>query len=145
MKRSLLVGLCGCWLAVAGCSDGKIPTVPVSGVVTLNGEPLGDCTVTFLPQAKSEDDLVAGAPSAAKTGPDGRYTLSTSDGRQGAVVGSHVVRFRPAERGDLSNPDDPGRSPVSMVLPKNAMDGSLVFSVPASGTESANFSLESER
>lgn len=144
MYRLLIVGLCCGVVATSGCSDGKISTVPVSGVVTLDGAPLGDCTVTFLPQAKSKNSLVAGAPSAAKTDPNGRFVLGTNDGRQGAVVATHVVRIRPAEGGDIENPDDPGGSPNTLVLPKNAMDGSLEFTVPEGGTDTADFALSTK-
>lgn len=144
MHRVVIASLCYGVLTTTGCGDGRIPTVPVSGVVTLDGAPLGDCTVTFLPRADSQGSLVAGAPSAAKTGPDGRFILSTNDGRQGAVAATHVVRIRPAETGDLDNPDDPGRPPKTTALPRNAMDGSLEFTVPEGGTDAADFTLSTK-
>ena len=141
MHRVVIASLCCGVIMMTGCGDGRVPTVPVSGVVTLDGTPLGNCTITFLPRAKTKDSLVAGAPSSAKTGPDGRYVLSTNDRRAGAVVATHVVSIRPAEQGDLDNPDDPGGPASTIRLPGEAMDGSLEFTVPAGGTDAADFAL----
>ena len=73
---ALLVVLSGC---------GREKTVPVSGTVTLDGEPIGPGTIIFTPTTE-------GAPSAMGSfGADGRYQLSTFDSNDGAVLGSHRV------------------------------------------------------
>ena len=73
---ALLVVLSGC---------GREKTVPVSGTVTLDGEPIGPGTIIFTPTTE-------GALSAMGSfGTDGRYQLSTFDPNDGAVLGSHRV------------------------------------------------------
>lgn len=55
---------------------------PVSGVITLNGEPLGGAVVTFLPPRWS--------PGVGETNAKGEYTL-TSSGRPGVAPGDYKV------------------------------------------------------
>ena len=88
--------LCAALVAVAaGCGGEKL--APVSGVVTLDGAPLADASVTFQPVAQGGID--AGSGSYAKTDAEGRYTLRTVTGdRRGAVVGKHVVRISQYEQ-----------------------------------------------
>jgi len=73
--------------AAAGCGGGGggPPLGRVSGVVTLDGQPLADATVTFTP--------ATGRPSQGVTGSDGRYTLAYTAEQPGAMVGDHVVRI----------------------------------------------------
>lgn len=72
--------------ATHGCNraDGP-PLGKVSGVVTLDGQPLADAIITFAPPN--------GRPSQGITGSDGRYTLAYTAEQQGAMVGDHVVRI----------------------------------------------------
>ena len=69
-------------LAVMGCGGGG-DLAPVSGVVLLDGEPVESGTVYFIPDsgAGSEGELAAG----------GRFTLTTQEGRAGAILGRHRV------------------------------------------------------
>src|SRR5215469_13269997 len=77
--------------AAGGCSKGvSLKTVPVSGKVTLNNQPLAGATVTFLSQAEK-----ATTTSTGVTGADGTYKLSTmASGRDvvdGAPPGNYKV------------------------------------------------------
>lgn len=67
---------------VAGCG-GPANVGTVSGVVTLDGQPLPDARVTFQPRQ--------GAPSLGVTDASGRYELRYTRDRAGAVVGEHAV------------------------------------------------------
>jgi hypothetical protein len=58
--------------------------VPVSGIVTIDGQPLGRGNIKFVP--------ANGRPSAGALGPDGRFTLTCYDGNDGALLGSHRVQ-----------------------------------------------------
>ena len=65
----------------AGC--GRSETVPVTGVVTLNGQPADEAEVIFMPSK--------GRVASGVTDQEGRFTLSTNKSGDGAVPGDHVV------------------------------------------------------
>lgn len=69
-------------LAAVGCDSGP-PTGEVTGTVTLDGEPLDNALVTFVPQG-------GGQSAMGKTDDSGKYTLHRR-GEEGALVGSHKV------------------------------------------------------
>ncbi len=71
-----------------GCGGKKF--VPVSGKVTLNGQPLAGATVSFQPMA-SEGSAEAAPGSVGKTDANGEYALTASTGQSGAAVGKHRV------------------------------------------------------
>ena len=160
------VGLLGsiCILQ-SGCggSSGDFPIAPVSGAVTIDGSPLADATVTFVPSMGAANSE-AGPFSRAKTDQDGKFSLETRDGLRGAVVGSHQVEIsresgkveqeiqRELERmrskaittnKELSQKEE---MDLLMRLTKKYQDlpnkfVGLQFAVPAEGTSEANFDL----
>lgn len=71
----------------AGCGDGRPSLVPVTGILTLNGEPVADAQVGFQPQG------IAGyeRPSLATTDSQGRFVVGTYDKEDGLPVGKYVV------------------------------------------------------
>ena len=75
-------------LAAPGCGAQEEPLYPVSGKVTVEGEPLTTGTVGLIP------DLARGNASPyapqGKLGPDGSYTIATLD-RPGAAAGWYKV------------------------------------------------------
>ena len=74
-------------VAVIGCGGGgdDLPdVVPVSGKVTLNGEPLKGAAVTF---------IGSGRPCYGATSDDGTYTIKDLNGREGCPVGKYKVSF----------------------------------------------------
>lgn len=76
-------------LGLAGC--GGEPTyamTPVEGVVKLDGKPAANVSVQFMPDVMRGGK---GPTSAGESGPDGRFTLKTYDGKDGAVVGPHLM------------------------------------------------------
>jgi hypothetical protein len=70
-------------LALAGCS-GNPSLGPVEGTLRMNGKPLANVQVEFLPEAN-------GPRSTGVTDQDGHYTLTSNDQKPGAVLGSHRV------------------------------------------------------
>ena len=72
---------------LSGCGGDQLPVVPVTGTVTLDGEPLGGALVEFQPI----DSL--GSPSYSATDAAGKYDLTFSQTRRGAWVGEHLVRI----------------------------------------------------
>ena len=88
----LIVALC---LAIApfGCGKKILKTEGVSGVVTLDGQPLADATVHFIPADST------GSPSYGKTNENGEYKLQTLLGAAdaGTTPGQYKVRVECVE------------------------------------------------
>jgi hypothetical protein len=79
----LAFGLVG----LVGCSD-KFKIVPVSGQVTAaDGKPLDKIFVEFYPSGE-------GPKSYGETNADGKFTLKTNDGKDGAMIGKHRVSLK---------------------------------------------------
>ena len=72
-------------LCVTGCFRRGPELAPVTGTVTLDGEPLAGAQVEFKP--------MRGNPSYGTTDQLGRYELKYTKDKSGGVVGSHVVRI----------------------------------------------------
>jgi len=76
-------------VVIAGCGGDDLRLAPVTGVVTLDDEPVAGAAVLFMP--------VDGGPVAtASTDENGRFTLSTTN-RVGAVIGEHRVSVNKSE------------------------------------------------
>jgi hypothetical protein len=82
--RAAVLVLLAALPAAAGCSGG--PTfAEVSGTLKAGGKPLDHVQVEFWPE-------VSGPRSIGVTDKDGRFTLTSDDGKHpGAVVGPHKV------------------------------------------------------
>ena len=76
----LSVVLCAC---VAGCG-GDSGVAPVAGELTLDGKPVADASITFMPRA-------GGRPSYGTTDSNGAFELTTFEPEDGALVGVHTV------------------------------------------------------
>lgn len=73
-------------IVLSGCSGPQGPQVaPVSGKVTLDGQPLNGALVTFYPKD--------GRPSMGTTDSSGSYALNYTRDQPGAIVGDHIVRI----------------------------------------------------
>jgi hypothetical protein len=114
--RRLPTGLLALSLLFAlGCGSGPKLT-EVEGTVTLNGKPLGNAEVQFLPDPGKG---TAGPRSTGTTDEQGRFHLVCDNQRKGAVVGHHRVLvvdlkqwegIRPG-REDANKPLKPSRVP----------------------------------
>lgn len=104
------------WAAASvGC--GGVKYEPVEGTITLNGKPLDNAQVQFLP------DPLQGTKGLRSTGvsdPEGHFKLTCDDGQVGAVPGNHRVLvqdlkqwegIRPG-REDSNKPLKPSRLPT---------------------------------
>ena len=82
-------------ITAAGCREMKV--APVSGTVTLDGEPLNRASVMFQPKA-------GGRPSSGVTDENGYYRLGYSMTEEGAEVGTCTVKISTAlETGDYGS------------------------------------------
>jgi hypothetical protein len=143
MKAHRFLGLV--LVSAFGCGHDGPKTVPVSGVVTLNGKPLAGATVTFSPIAKP-GEVNAGDGSSGKTNDNGEYTLTTSRGVPGAQVGKHRVGVSALSQQAGSSDERPPRGgwPLKDKVPaRYSGDSALTFEVTAGGPNKADFALTS--
>jgi hypothetical protein len=119
---------------------------PVSGKVTLNGQPLANAYVSFQPIAK-EGSVEAGPGSSATTDAQGRFTLKLTTGENGAVVGKHrVIISQVVSKNDPADDARPTRGgpPQMEKLPaRYNSESKETFDVPSGGTDKADFELKS--
>ena len=126
-----------------GCG-GEFPMADVSGVITLDGQPLENATVFFQPRRSSSNPIV-GPPAIGVTDDAGRYEVTTHKLGSGAVVGQHVVSISTFE----TRMKDPKNSDALEVVSEERVPkryrapSELSFEVPSGGSREANFELTS--
>lgn len=69
---------------LTGCGDSGPDMAPVTGVVTLDGAPVENAAVMFVPEA-------GGRPATGLTDAEGKFSLETLKPGDGALVGKHKV------------------------------------------------------
>ena len=85
LPRSCFVLLAIAGLAFAvGCGKSGPEMAPVSGVVTLDGAPVANASVMFMPEG-------GGRPATGLTDAQGKFALETMEPGDGALVGKHKV------------------------------------------------------
>jgi hypothetical protein len=88
-----------CAALASGCGGSSVKLVPVSGKVTVGGQPVTAGQVSFLPVTEGEGAKAkAAAGSANATGQieaNGEYKLFTN-GKEGAVPGKYKVTVTPS-------------------------------------------------
>ena len=90
-------------LLLGGCGGDDGPEMgDVTGLVTLDGQPLPKASVRFVPENAS--------PSIGITDDEGRYELQYSSSRNGAIVGMHTVRI--STHRNAGEDDDGNRTPA---------------------------------
>lgn len=86
----LLAGLSATLLVVAaGCGGGRPGLVPVSGVVTIDGQPVTAGQVSLMPKGKRS--------AIGRLDEKGRFTLSSYELGDGAPIGTHLVTVTAVE------------------------------------------------
>lgn len=93
-------------LGTVGCGGGgEHGVAKAGGTVTLDGNPVPDLVVSFTPQSTGSGN--PGKSATGRTDAQGKFTLSTYDMGDGAVVGKHLVTV------SLDGPDatPPGKLP----------------------------------
>ncbi len=122
-------------VVLAGCGAGGPEIAYVTGKVTMDGKPLPNATVVFVPEN--------GRPAGATTDEEGEYVLNFAQGRKGAIPGESTIRimtFRDADQ-DENGKSIPG-SPETVPAKYNT-ESTLTFHVEAGKKNVANFELES--
>ncbi len=132
--------MCG---LIVGCNRPDYELAPVSGVVTLDGQPLAEALVITQPIAKA-GSINPGPGSFGKTNEQGQFSLElVYPATPGAIVGEHRVRINKVTTVYQRGRED---APVSVrnPLPRSATDGSIDLNVPPEGTDQVQFDLRSK-
>jgi hypothetical protein len=109
-----------------GCQKEQ-PYGLVEGVVTLNGKPLTDVEVVFMPDPEKG---TTGRRSASLVDKQGHYQIADDKGRPGAPVGIHRVCIN-----DLLAPKGPGAGAApSVALPEDNSQDGVAATKGAAGT-----------
>jgi hypothetical protein len=96
----LSFAVCICSAAGCGVKDDVLEFAPVEGTLKIKGEPAANVMVNFMPDKSSGPNCPT---SSGITDEEGKFTLATTDGRDGAVVGTGRVTLI-----DMNNPPRPG-------------------------------------
>ena len=132
-------------LTVVGCGSSGPATVPVTGTILLDGNPVEGATVMFIPTE-------GGRMATGTTDASGQFTLTTFEKGDGAIIGSNkvAVSLRKVTGEFLDDegqvdPDDP-RNTVEWVVPMKycIADTSGLTCEVAKGMEPPTFDLKSE-
>ncbi len=125
-----------------GCGP-QFKFAPVSGTVTLNGEPLTGAIVGFEPLPQG-DSTEVGYGSYAETDDEGYYTMKSFKGDIGAIVGPHRVMITTVSADEGPNGETINMKPERVPAKYADYDNPLKFEVPPEGTDQANFQLDSK-
>lgn len=106
----------------------------VTGTVTLDGEPLADAFVEFIPASDE------GAPSYGRTDANGKYELKFSRSESGAWLGPNTVRITTE---DVEDVDGEERFIPEKVPTQYNVNSTLTADVEP-GLNTFDFDLESE-
>lgn len=139
---------------VLGCGSGEsLPTVPVTGTVTLNGAPVAGAAVAFAPK-----DPAKGKPASGTTDASGKFKLTTylspTSSPEGAIPGDYQISVTKVEVPSTSmSPEDMAKGmagggtmkPPENLLPSryaNPAASGFTASVKSGGTNDFTFALE---
>ena len=136
INRGVLLVLITVWLtAGAGCRSrgaDQPELATVSGVVTLDGEPLSGVLVTFAPEQ--------GRASSALTDAKGAYELMYLRETKGAKIGKHTVSIRTPPVDDA----DPEAPAVKERVPAKYNTETTLSREVSPGANTFDFELESK-
>jgi len=150
MQRRIFVCHAFLFLAANGCSEksGGPPLVPAEGTVTLDGKPLADASVMFIPSGET-----MGQAGMGKSDASGRFVIAKVDDRRpGAAVGGYrvVISKKVNPDGTVFQPrpdQDPMTAAYKELLPPVYCDEAqsrLTAEVPVGGVKSLEFKLDSK-
>ena len=132
-----LVGLLS---LLSGCGTAEYPLVPVSGIVTLDGEPLVGAAIVFQPKSTGNSGKVAPG-SVGRSDSRGHYELSTVNDEPGASPGRHKVRIYSYSPESAPVSDTDSGENKERVPDRYNYRSQLFLEVPSTGTDSADFQL----
>jgi hypothetical protein len=107
-------------MSIAGCSKTGADVAPVTGRITLDGNPLENADVLFQPSGSKP-------PSSGRTDAGGRYELVYKRGVMGGTVGSNTVRITISPDVASNPPSIPARYNVESKLTSEVKSGQNEF------------------
>jgi hypothetical protein len=111
--RRLSFAAITCWavlLAAPGC--GGVNHTPVSGVVTLDGQPHGDVLITFLPA-----DGSGGLSASGRADENGKFQMGTETSSNGVKPGKYKVTVAPGPPKDSKATGHPSEAFLQKAQP----------------------------
>lgn len=126
----LLLAITAC-IALVGCGGERGELAPVSGTVTLNGEPVTHGHVFAKP--------MSGRTAVGRIQPDGSFTLGTHTYADGAQIGEHTLTLAPPRSDEGAPPPDAIVPPTKYTSPRTS---GLRMVVPAEGLTDYQIELE---
>lgn len=136
MKRCVLIA--GVSVLLIGCGGSDGPELhDVGGYVTMDGEPLPNASVHFIPDGEGVGGT---SPSFAKTDEDGYYYLQYSLSKDGAIAGDYKVRISTHQEADPDLDPPQERHPETVPVQYNR-ETTLTATVPS---DSYDFAIESD-
>lgn len=133
-KTALLLSFM--WTPVAPGCGGPANVASVTGTVTLDGQPLADATVTFVPVEAS------GTLSRGTTDAVGRYQLVYDSSYNGAAIGEYTVSISTFSSG-LPDADPPQPKIPEKVPAKYNLNSELKAAVTG-GRNELDFALDGD-
>ncbi len=137
-----LLAIAGILLLIAGCSDSGPALGTVTGTVTMDGKPLPNAIVSFVPEA-------GGRASVGTTDDSGTYQLGYIN-QLGALIGNHKISITSVVQGDDMDfseirSDDP-RYEEMLLTRKSDYDNAVVKEpIPAAYNKKSTIVREVER
>ena len=132
-------------LAAPGCGS-KYKVVPVSGTITLNGEPLPDVTILTQPVSKSAENNSPGPGSYGKTDADGRFTLELqNEPTPGAVPGKCVITVVEKAHSQDPSSDEVTRADRRTRIPPEFRENRVTYDIPPEGTDAMDINIDTKK
>jgi hypothetical protein len=135
--RPLVLLTMGLLTGAIGCGNDGPRLVDARGTVTLDGNPVPNATLTFVPKDGT------GSPSYGTTDGNGNYTLRYSRDKTGVLPGTHDVTITT----DRVSPDDvpPGETPPLFIpLPRKYSEKGTLTAEVTENRNVIDFELTSD-
>ena len=130
--RGLSMPVALAWLALSGCGDSdRLPTVPVSGTLLIDGKPVSKGSIHFHPEK-----------GRAATGivKDGSFTLSTYSDDDGGIAGKNRVAVEVVEQVPLKGGDTASKSLIAPNFSTPDESG-IPIEIPAKGVQNLKIDI----
>jgi hypothetical protein len=106
---------------LAGCGPSGPPLTEVEGTLTLDGQPVKNAELIFLPQ-----NVKPRTPSYGRTDQNGHFTLKFTATKSGAIPATHQVTIDPSSASDVEGKDG---GPRQKIPKKYLQEGAIVVEV----------------